>query len=272
MHAVCCIKQVPDTTEVKINRKTGTLERKGVPSIINPYDVHGVEEAVRLKEKYGGTVTLLSMGPPQARDALKKAMTFGADRAILLSSRVFAGSDTLATSYILAEALEKIDAEERIDLIFCGKQAIDGDTAQVGPGIATRTGVSQLTYVMEIEAVDFTKGEIIVQRKLHGARERVRARLPALLTVVKEINELRRASLPNMIKAARSEIEVWDEKDLDGEVERMGLKGSPTAVTKIFPPAPRDRGEIIAREGDDPEEAAARLVELLVVEKVIADI
>lgn len=264
---VVCMKQVPDAAEVKIDPKTNTLVREGVPSIINPYDVHAVEEALRLKDQYGGEVIVLTMGPPQARESLRKAVAYGADQAILLSDRKFAGSDTLATSYILAQAIKKIDQTGPVDLVLCGKQAIDGDTAQVGPGIAARLGMPQLTYVLKIDEVSPEKGEIQVQRKLEGLREVVRAKLPALLTVEKSLNEIRYASLPNMIKAAGFQVTVWGKDDITLDETQLGLKGSPTWVNRIFAPPQREGGEML---GEGPS-AVPKLVERLVQEKIIAN-
>lgn len=271
MHIVICAKQVPDTSEVRIDPETNTLIREGVPSIMNPYDAHAVEAAMALKDQHGGTVTVLSMGPPQAEEVLRKAISFGVDRAVLLSDRSFGGSDTLATSYILTEAIKKLDEEEKVDLVFCGKQAIDGDTAQVGPGIATRLDIPQLTYVMEILAVDPDNKKIKVARKLEGSKEILEAPLPALVTVVKDLNELRYANLPNMIRSARFKATVWGKDDFDMDPEQLGLKGSPTAVRRIFPPPERGEGEIIPGGMDNPEQAAATLVEKLVKQEIVAD-
>ncbi|PRR73856.1 Caffeyl-CoA reductase-Etf complex subunit CarD [Moorella humiferrea] len=268
LHMVVCVKQVPDTTEVRIDPRTNTLVRAGVPAVINPYDAHAVEAAVQLKEKYGGRVTALSMGPPQAEEVLRRALAMGADEGILLTDRAFAGSDTLATSYILAQAIKRIDKMLPVNLVLCGKQAIDGDTAQVGPGIATRLGFTQLTYCMAIDAIDLEQGYIQVQRKLEGKREIVRGRLPALLTVVKEINELHYASLPALVRAARADIITWGKDDLELDPAQIGLKGSPTSVWRIFAPPARPGGEIIPGK---PQEAAAALVEKLVKTKVVAD-
>ena len=268
LEMVACVKQVPDTSEVRIDPRTNTLVRAGVPAIINPFDAHAVEAAVQMKERYGGRVTALSMGPPQATEVLRRALGMGADRAILLSDRAFAGSDTLATSYILAAAIKTIDRETPVDLVFCGKQAIDGDTAQVGPGIATRLGFTQLTYVMAIDRIDLEERQIQVQRKLEGKREVVRGRLPALLTVVKDLNELRYASLPALIQAARAEIIVWNKDNLAVDPAHLGLKGSPTSVRRIFAPPERPGGEIIP---GDPRRAAATLVAKLVQTKIVAD-
>ena len=243
MHFVICLKQVPDTTEVRIDPATNTLMREGVPSIINPYDAHALEEAIRLKEKFGGKVTIISMGPPQAKEALKKAMSYGADRAILLSDRSFAGSDSLATAYILSVAIQKVNETEQVDIVFCGKEAIDGDTAQTGPGIAQRLGLPQLTYVIKIRGID--QEWITVERKVEGGREVAKAKLPALLTVEKELNDLSYASLPNIMNAAAYNPEVWDVKTLPYDAAQIGLKGSPTSVTRIFAPPSKTGGEIL---------------------------
>jgi electron transfer flavoprotein beta subunit len=266
VHFLICLKQVPDSSEVRIDPATNTLIREGVPSIINPYDAHALEEAVRLKEQFGGKVTVVSMGPPQAKAALKKAMTFGADRAILLSDRLFAGSDSLATAYILAVAIQKIKETEAVDLVFCGKEAIDGDTAQTGPGIAQRLGLTQLTYVIRIRSLE--QGTITVERKMEGGREVVTARLPALLTVEKELNDLRYASLPNMMKAAAYEPEVWEAGMLPFAPAQMGLKGSPTSVSRIFAPPAKSGGEILDAT-EDPQAAAANVVAKLFQQNII---
>lgn len=271
MHMVVCMKQVPDATEVKIDPKTNTLMRAGVPSIINPYDVHAVEAALALKDQYGGKVTILTMGPPQAEESIKKAISYGADAAILLSDRKFAGSDTLATSYILARAIEKISEKEPVDLVLCGKQAIDGDTAQVGPGIAVRLGMPQLTYVMKIEGVDQENREIKVQRKLEGGKLVVKTKLPALLTVEKSLNEIRYASLPNLIKAAKFKMTVWGVDDFQLNLEELGLKGSPTTVSRIFAPPEREKGEILPGGDENPKEVSRELVQKLVAREIFAD-
>lgn len=265
MHFVVCIKQVPDTMEVKIDPETNNLIREGVPAIINPYDLHALEAALQLKEQYGGKVTALSMGPPMAEDALKKAVSLGADDAVLLSDRAFAGADTLATSYILTKAIEKLDKEQGVDLIFCGKQAIDGDTAQVGPGIAARLNYPQLTYVMEVEELREKNNKIAVKRKMGNGKEFLEAKFPAVLTFLKDINEIRYASLDNLIRAARYECTVWGKAELEADPEKIGLKGSPTWVRAIFAPPQKERqgGEIIPGGKDNPEEAVNNLVEKL---------
>lgn len=266
MHFVVCLKQVPDSSEVRIDPKTNTLMREGVPSIINPYDAHALEEAIRLKERVGGKVTIITMGPPQAKEALKKAMSFGADRAILLSDRAFAGSDSLATAYILSRVIEKIQESEPVDLVLTGKEAIDGDTAQTGPGIATRLNFPQLTYVIKVTNID--QDSITVHRKLESGREVVQAKLPALLTVEKDLNDLSYATLPNMMKAAAYDPEFWDAKSLDFDVTQMGLKGSPTSVNRIFAPPARTGGDQIDAT-KDPKGASELIVERLFQQNII---
>jgi electron transfer flavoprotein beta subunit len=249
MHFVCCLKQVPDTAEVKIDPQTNTLIRSGVESIANPFDVVALEEALRLKERYGGKVTALSMGPPQAENVLREALSLGADVAILLSDRPFAGADTLATSYTLGKAIERLNRELPVDLIFCGKQAIDGDTAQTGPGIATRLGYTQLTYVVQVEWIDESKRQIQVKRKVEGGVEVIQGPLPALLTAELELAKPRRASLPLLIHSLRAEVTHWDAKAIEAEPKKLGLKGSPTWVKRIFSPPVREGGpKFYARE------------------------
>ncbi|MEW6624270.1 MAG: electron transfer flavoprotein subunit beta/FixA family protein [Bacillota bacterium] len=271
MHIVVCVKQVPDTTEVRVDPQTNTLIREGVSSIINPYDAHAVEEAVSLKKRHGGRVTVISMGPPQAEEVIRRSIAMGADKGILLSDRNFAGSDTLATSYILAMGIIKITEEHPVDLVLCGKQAIDGDTAQVGPGIAVRLGMPLLTYVMKIESVDLSSREIKVHRKLEEKKVLVASRMPAVLTVVKDINELSYSSLPNLLRAARYRAIIWSQQDLEVDTEQIGLRGSPTSVSKIFAPPQRGQGEIIKGGRDNPENAARILVDKLLKTKIIAN-
>lgn len=250
MHIVCCIKQVPDTTQVKIDPVTNTLIRAGVEAICNPYDLVGVEAAVRLKEKHGGKVTVITMGPPQADSALRDCLAIGADEAVLLSDRAFAGADTLATSYTLAQAIARLGATDPVSLTVCGKQAIDGDTAQVGPGIATRLGFNQFTYVSEIVSV--TNDTIRVKREVEGGGEVIEGRLPAVLTVELELCQIRYASLPNLVRSLRHTIPVWGVKELGGQPEQYGLKGSPTSVKEIFAPPKRKGGPIFdTRESKD---------------------
>ena len=245
MKIAVCIKQVPETTEVRINPETNTLIREGVASITNPFDEFAVEEALLTKEKYGGEVHVLTMGPPQAIEVLKNALAVGSDKVYLLSDKAFAGADTLATAYTLAKAIEKIGA---IDLVICGKQAIDGDTAQVGPGIATRLGIPQLTYVSKVREIDVANKRIVVERLLENGREVVASSLPALITVVKDINEPRLPSLLGIKKAAKAQIPTWTAKDISVDENRAGLKGSPTWVSKIFTPESRGGGEVLKGE------------------------
>lgn len=244
MHIICCIKQVPDTTQVKIDPVTNTLIRAGVESICNPYDLVGVEAAVKLVEKYGGTVTVITMGIPQAEAQLRDCLAIGANEAILLSDRSLAGADTLATSYTLASAISKLNAVDPVQIVFCGKQAIDGDTAQTGPGIATRLGFTQLTYVSEIQGLDTGKNIITVRREIEGGSEIIECKLPVLLTVELELGGARYASLPNLIKSLKKEIKVWGAKDLGCNPDQLGLKGSPTSVKTIFAPPPRKGGPV----------------------------
>ena len=255
MNIIVCIKQVPETTDVKIDPETNTLIREGVTSIINPFDTYAIEEGVRLREKFGGKVTVLSMGPPQAQEALREAISVGADEGILLSDRAFAGSDTWATSYTLAKAIEKIGA---FDIILCGKQASDGDTAQVGPGISTHLDIPQVTYVKKIEEIK--ENVVKVERMTEEGFEIIEAPLPCLMTVVKEINEPRLPSLKGKMKAKKAEIKMVTSRDLDLDPSKIGLNGSPTKVVKIFTPPPRKGGQILQGEAD---KVAADLVELL---------
>jgi electron transfer flavoprotein beta subunit len=246
MHTVVAIKQVPDTSNVRINPDTGTLIREGVPAIINPYDVHAVEMAVRLRERFGGKVTVLTMGPPKAAEALIECIEQGADRGILITDRKFSAADTLATSYVIARAIEAIQAEEPVDLLMFGKQAIDGDTAQVGPGVATRLNVPLITYAIGIEAFDPAGRTAIVHRRIEQGVEVLQTRLPALLTVEKEIAPVSRAPLPNLIRAARYQPEVWDAAaPVPFDVGQIGIKGSPTIVGKAFTPSPKEPGELV---------------------------
>ncbi len=252
MHIVCCIKQVPDTTQVKIDPVTNTLVRAGVESICNPYDLVATEAAVRLTEKYGGRVTVITMGIPQAEAQLRDCLALGAKEAILLSDRALAGADTLATSYTLACAIQKLNSIEPVQVVLCGKQAIDGDTAQVGPGIATRLGFTQLTYVSEIIGIDTEKNIITVRREVEGGSEIVEARLPVLLTVELELACPRYASLPSVVQSIRQEVKVWGAKDLGCSPDLLGLKGSPTSVRTIFAPPPRQGGPVFdSSEGMD---------------------
>jgi electron transfer flavoprotein beta subunit len=262
MHIVCCIKQVPDTTQVKIDPATNTLIRAGVESICNPYDLVATEAAVRLVEKYGGKVTVITMGIPQAETALRDCLALGASEAVLLSDRALAGADTLATSYTLAAAIAKINLSDPVHIVMCGKQAIDGDTAQTGPGIATRLGYSQLTYVSEIVSVDEQKKLITVRREIEGGSQVIEAALPALLTVELELAAPRYPTLPGLVKAIRQEIKVWGAKEIGATADFLGLKGSPTSVKTIFAPPPRKGGPVFD-SAEGLEKAVKELIETL---------
>ena len=255
MKVIVLIKQVPETTEVRINPETNTLVREGVKGIINPFDTYALEEGVLIKERLGGTVVVVTMGPPQAREALQDAIALGADEAILLSDRAFAGADTLATSRALAAAVRKL---EPYDLIICGKQAIDGDTAQVGPEVAELLDIPHVTYVRRIRELE--PGRAVVERMVEGAVETVEMSLPGLITVVKDINQPRIPSLKGIMKARRAAIPVWTPADVGISEELVGLRGSPTMVEKIFVPQVERRGEII--EGSPQEVAEALLSRL----------
>jgi len=241
---------VPGTTEVKINPETNTLVREGVETQINPFDIYALEEAVRTKERMAAageesTVTVISMGPPQAQDALREAISLGADDAILLSDRAFAGSDTWCTSFALAMAVRKLAP----DMVFCGMQAIDGDTGQVGPGIAVHINYAQVAYVAEIKEVDAKK--MVVRRLIEEGYESCEVRLPAVLTVVKEINEPRTPSLRGKMAAKKAEITTWGAADIAAPADKVGLLGSPTQVVKIMTPPCRSGGETYSGETDE---------------------
>jgi len=255
MNIIVCIKQVPETTEVRINPETNTLMREGVKAIINPFDMYAIEEALRLKERFGGKISVVTMGPPQADQALREAISMGADEGYLVCDRAFAGSDTWATSYTLAGAIKKLGA---FDLIICGKQASDGDTAQVGPGISTHLNIPQVTYVKKVE--EATDKSMRLERMLEEGFEIIETPLPALLTVVKEINEPRIPSLKGLMRAKSAKITILTQKELDLDPQQIGLCGSPTQVVKIFTPAPRVGGQIL--KGEIPE-MAKELVDLI---------
>ncbi len=255
MNIIICIKQVPETTEVKINPETNTLIREWVKSIINPFDMYAIEEGVLLKEKFGGKATVITMGPPQAEAALREALSMGIDEAILISDKAFAGSDTWATSYTLAIAIKKLG---QFNIILCGKQASDGDTAQVGPGISAHLDIPQVTYVKKIEEIQDNIAR--VERMTEEGYDIIQTPLPALFTVVKEINEPRLPSLKGMIRAKQAKIIHWTAKDIQADPDCIGLSGSPTQVVKIFTPPPRLGGQIL--KGDTPE-VVDKLAELL---------
>jgi len=241
MNIIVLVKQVPDTSEVKINRETNTLIRDGVPSIINPFDMFAIEEALRLREQHGGKVTAMTMGPPQAAESLKEAVAMGVDDVVLLSDRAFAGADTWATSYTLAQGIKKLGA---FDLVIAGKQAIDGDTAQVGPETADMLGIPFVAYIRKINSV--TSSTMIVERMMDEGYDVVETSLPALITVVKEINQPRLPSLKGKMKAKNLKVTPLTAIDINADENLLGLKGSPTKVVRIFPPTPRGQREILS--------------------------
>jgi electron transfer flavoprotein beta subunit len=261
MEIVVCIKQVPETTKVKINPETNTLMREGVESIINPFDMYAIEEGIRLREEHGGTVKVLTMGPPQAETALREAVALGVDEIYLVSDRAFAGSDTWATAYTLAAAIRKMGT---VDLIICGKQAIDGDTAQVGPSLADQLGIPFVAFIRKIRSLD--AGEMIVERMFEEGYEVVNLPLPGLMTVVKEINEPRMPSLKGKMKAKKAEVNVFSREDLEVQDPHLGLDGSPTRVVKIFSP---DLSRSGVKWQDEPAEMADKLVKGLKEQKII---
>ncbi len=248
MKIIVLIKQVPNTTEVKIDPKTGNLIREGLESIINPDDLHALEAAVRIKEEKGGIITAISMGPPQAVDALSEAIGIGASKGVLLSDRAFAGADTLATSFTLGKAIEKIG---KYDLIICGRQAIDGDTAQIGPQVADYLNIPHVGYVYDIE--DISSENIIVKRRLEDGYERISCDLPGLITVIGELNKPRYAHMGRLISACseKAPIEIWNAADIGVLTSQVGLEGSLTQVVNTFSPKNKREGEFL--EGSKEE-------------------
>ena len=251
MHIVVCIKQVPDSAQIRVHPVTNTIMRQGVPAIVNPYDLFALEEALRLKDRFGGRVTMLCMGPPQAEDALRKCISFGATDAVLVTDRAFAGADTLATSYALAAAIRKIGQEQAVDLVFTGKQTIDGDTAQVGPGIAKRLGMNLLTYVSQVNELDLDGRTLTVERRAEGGVQRLQTTLPSLITMLEGTNEMRFASMDDMLRAGRCPVRKWSKDDAGIEdITKIGLKGSPTIVSKVFAPKARSQRAEMQEVGD----------------------
>ena len=254
MNIVVCVKQVPDTAEVRINPETNTLIREGVPSIINPYDLHAIEAGLQIREKMGGRVTVITMGPPQAEEALREAISMGVDDVRLISDRAFAGSDTWATSYTLFKAIKKLG----YDIILCGKQAIDGDTAQVGPEVAEFLNIPHIAYVKKIDEIN--DKSIRVHRLMDDGYDVVESPLPVLLTAVKEINIPRLPSLKGKMAAKKAVITKMNLNDIEAEEENVGLKGSPTQVKNIF--APQAKGDRKMLQGSAEEQVDALIAEL----------
>ncbi len=255
MNIVVCIKQVPDTDDIKIDPETNTLIREGVESIINPYDLHALETALSLKDRLGGTVTVISMGPGQVKKSLKKTIALGADHTVLLSDRSFAGADTLATSYTLACGIKELPES---DLIICGKQAIDGDTAQVGPGIAEHLQIPHITYVKEI--MEANEHQLTVKRETETGYDVIKMELPGVITTLMEINEPRLPSIRGILRSRKTEIPVWGIDDITIQKEFIGLDGSPTQVVKVDTPDLQAEGEIY--EGE-PENQVEQLIKEL---------
>jgi electron transfer flavoprotein beta subunit len=266
MQIFVCIKQVPDSGQIRVHPVTNTIMRQGVPTIINPYDLFGLEEALRLRDRFGGQVTVMTMGPPMAVESLRKAMTFGADRAVLLTDRIFAGSDTLATSYALAQLIRKAgETWGEPDIVFCGKQTIDGDTAQVGPGIARRLGLSQLTYVSGIDDLDMVDRKILVRRRGDHGVQVLRSVMPVMITMMEGTNEIRRGTQADALRAAMADVVQWNAADA-GITDRgmCGLRGSPTVVKKVFAPSARaEKAEMIPVADASPTALADTLVDAI---------
>lgn len=259
MKIIVCVKQVPDAKDVRLDPVTNTLAREGVASIMNPYDQHALEEAVRLVEKHGGEVTVISMGPPQAEEVLRQAISCGADQAVLITDRAFAGADTWATAYTLEKAIRTMGA---FDLIICGKQAIDGDTAQVGPGLAMRFAMPCIACVQKVREVQ--GASIVVERMMDDGYDIVETDFPALLTVVKDINEPRVPSLKGKMRAKKAEIKRLSAKDIGADPACIGLPGSPTQVMKVFPPQARGEKAIFTGNLDEQiEQLVAKLAPYL---------
>lgn len=260
MHIVVCIKQVPDSAQIRIHPVTNTIMRQGVPAIINPYDLYVLEEALRIKDRAGARVTVLTMGPPMAEQALRKALAYGADDAVLLTDRKFAGSDTLATSYALSSAIQKLHNDvEPVSLVFCGKQTVDGDTAQVGPGIAVRLGLQQLTYVSAVESLDAAAGKIVVQRRSEGGVQVLETTLPAMITMIEGVNTIRFGTMDDLFRAARYPLQVWHKDVCITDESKLGLKGSPTVVSKVFVPKPNAEKAKLLSVPDGDAQALADL-------------
>ena len=240
MHIVVCIKQVPDSAQIRVHPVTNTIMRQGVPAIVNPYDLFALEEALRLKDQYGGRVTVLTMGPPMAEAALRKAISYGADDAVLVTDRVFAGSDTLATSYTLSMAVKKIND---FYLVICGRQTLDGDTGQVGPELAEMLGLPFIAYVSKV--IDAGNGVLRVQRMVDEGHEEIETVLPAVITVTKEINVPRLPSLRGLMKSKSAQVPVWTAADISADGQSVGRNGSATVVVKTFNPERVRTGQVL---------------------------
>jgi electron transfer flavoprotein beta subunit len=263
MRIIVLVKQVPNTTEVKLDPKTGNLIREGVESIVNPDDRRAIEASVRLKQDRKGKVIVLSMGPPQAIDAISEAIGMGADEGILMTDRAFAGADTWATSFTLGKAIERIG---EYDLIMCGRQAIDGDTAQIGPQVADYLKIPQVTYVFEIEEIK--EKSVVVKRRLEDGFEKIECNLPALLTVIGELNKPRYPRIDRLIDSCREKapIKIWNAADIGVQTRDVGLEGSLTHVIKTFAPKLQRQTEMLQ---GDPKASVKCLMGKLKERKII---
>ncbi|MBP5511464.1 MAG: electron transfer flavoprotein subunit beta/FixA family protein [Kiritimatiellae bacterium] len=263
MHVIVCIKQVPDSTKISIDPVTKTLMREGVESILNPFDEYALEVALRIKDEKGARVTVVSMGPPQATAIIREALARGADDGVLLSDRAFAGADTLATAYALTTAIQKINP--RPDLVLFGKQAIDGDTAQVGPGVSEDLGFPLVTYVRDLKIAD--DGTYTVETVMDAGIDVLEGKLPAVMTVVKEAAVPRFATLAGWVRAKRAPVTVWTAKDTGADPARLGLNGSPTKVVDTFPPPVKTGGRVVDAS-KDPAAGVAAIVALMKEKKL----
>ncbi|KUJ89831.1 MAG: electron transfer flavoprotein alpha/beta-subunit [Thermoanaerobacter thermocopriae] len=265
MRIIVPIKQVPETSNVKMDPVTGTMIREGVENVVNPLDLYAIETAIRLKEKYGGKIIVISMGPEKAIEAIKEAIAMGCDDGILLSDKKFAGSDTFATSYVVAKAIKELGD---FDLVICGERATDGDTGQVGPGIASFLDLPLSTFTSEIVSIE--NGKIRVKRLVEEGYEEIEMTLPAVLTVVKEISDPRLPTLRGKLRAKKMGIPVWDTQKIGAEEQKIGLKGSPTRVVKIFTPKVTREGEkIIVKDEKTLYQAVDRIMDYLIKKELI---
>ena len=263
-----CIKQVPDTTEIKIDPEKGTLVREGIPAVINPTDVNAAEEALRLKDSFGAKVVAMTMGPPQAEAALRELLAMGVDRGILITDRVMAGADTYATSYAVFAALKKLEEQEgAVDLLFFGNKALDGETGQVGPGVAARMGIPIVTYTVKVKEVSLKERYAVAERRAEDLVETIRVTMPAAISVLEETNHPRRATLEGILRGKEATVELWNKDTIQADPKKTGLAGSPTIVKRMFVPKPRGRGEIFDGR-EDPAKAAEWLGERLAGVKV----
>jgi len=261
MNIIVCLKQVPGTTKVQINPETNTLIRENIENVTNPLDTYALEEGIRLRERFGGKVIAISMGPSPAQDMLREALSIGADDAILLSDRAFAGADTLATGFTLAMAVRKI---KDVDLVICGRQTVDGDTGQVGPEMAVSIGFPFVGYVSKIEEV--ANGKMRLQRAIEEGHEEMETTLPAVISVAKEINVPRLPSFRGILKAKKAVIPIWTVADLGVDKNDVGLAGSATKVIKVFFPQHTHHAEMIQGE---PSQQVETLIEKLKEAKIL---